>query len=683
MRIVPPAGRLPEESKGAPRVITYTHTRSGKQYMVVGLDTPLEKHMIDVAWQFFVNAVDFKVETTSSEQFEVYARFFIDDKNVIRTLPGLYNFFKESSYMKNNRGIFWRSGHPDDDNVNLVNAMPNMKVLADNIKWFLNTPTRFWNTLEFRIGEVNTPHAQPLFEEYKVWVTASLAPNQIHVAPATEFLAWAIRSSHPFFNQTDRYNPRMWEQYAELRQGSNANPPAEKRSVNNMNAPPNAMTVDAGSREMPESNPEASPDKRRKEALEKSPAMVPQNPVQEVLRPVIGNNGMPSRYLHVPRHGSGKGTLPTRASVLGTQLRIKIPASQQEHVIDAAGAVDANFHRNLLSVIYHTNDDDDVLIVIVLLVPVPNSRKHRLIVRSYEAKSGGPLINAALEITSDPQCDVYTQDPHNCCVSWDGLRIVCNADSDPARVYQNMKLVIVDLVLGDDKLRDIRPAQFDFTEVRRVWSCTNDVLALAASFAYLKHGDQNVASVDLKLEPSTAAFLTGKRLLSVTNNAWIQDEGKLREAYKKASFVHLYASNADPKLYTIVVTPLDDTHTKVLSDGTFSYTFALTDAEVKNRNDARHPWVLLYPIPSYGTNANSGSRLQYDDTKDEAVAVWYLREKYAVVASIPNAASRANLNLYSPMSRKHAEFEPRPILNDLSLSVYNPNLEPIAMSSFK
>lgn len=727
LRIGDPVGRGEQEVKvpDAPRLIRYEYIRGGKTFSVIGTNSPLESHMLRIAWQFFTGAHDFTnrdVLKRSTKQFELYARFFIDDEEdrKIRQLPGLYAFFRDSSYMKVHSDVFWIGGHPDtaaDDDA-LASRTLNIKTLAANVKWFVDSPTRFWNTLEFRIRDVGATHALNLYNEYKTWVGSKLNPEQIHIEPATTFDAWARdQKNNPLFSSPeDRLDSRKWMEFADNRAApSPAAASPSKRGVDEMNEGPDPMNVDAGTVIRLDQDPDESTGKRQlREVVPVSPlpranvqlpgglppviriedpnssavvrvganqppsAVVPRPsvPASDVMVPVAGINGAPSRYLPVPQHGTGIGQKPTKASVLGTSLRIEDPSdATRMHKIDVQGI--PNLDRNLLSVICSTDQDDNSTVTFAVLVPNPDGKQNGpegvvTVWRVNLPRSPNPVLNATTQgMTPLHASRVFTNNALDCRVSWTGLRIACNVSAQRTN-YEGAKLVIIDL------LNRVQSNEIAFDESRRVWSCTDTMLAMAEAFIPYQLGANGPRAIPLK-KPSDD-FLDDKKLVSVSNNAWIQRTDDLKEAYAAAVFIHLYESKAEANAnnYTILVSPLDPTQTSILADGVFAYSQTYV---VNNLEKLDDPRILFYSIPSYVRDAPNRKDI-VDRKTDQAVVIWCVYKDHAMKTSVPNAGNRANLNSYVAMRAKYVSFTPTPILNDLSLTVYTKKIEELEASSF-
>lgn len=726
LRIGDPVGRGEQEVKvpDAPRLIRYEYLKGGKKFSVIGTNSTLESHMLRIAWQFFTGAHDFDNRDAlkrSTKQFELYARFFIDDEEdrKIRQLPGLYAFFRDSSYMKVHSDVFWIGGHPDtaaDDDA-LANCTLNIKTLAANVKWFVDSPTRFWNTLEFRIRDVGATHALNLYNEYKTWVGSKLNPEQIHIEPATTFDAWARdQKNNPLFNRPeDRLDSRKWMEFADNRAApSPAAASPSKRGVDEMNEGPDPMNVDAGTVIRLDQDPDESTGKRQlREVVPVSPlpranaqlpgglppviriddpnssavvrvganqppsAVVLSNnvPASDVMVPVAGINGAPSRYLPVPQHGTGIGQKPTKASVLGTSLRIEDPNdATRTHKIDVQGI--PNLDQNLLSVICSTDQDDNSTVTFAVLLPNSNPDQKQNgpegVVTAWRVnlpRSPNPVLNTTTQgMTPLHTNRVFTDNALDCCVSWTGLRITCNASAQRTN-YEGAKLVIIDLT------DQVQVNEFDFNESRRVWSCTDTMLALAEAFIPYQPGANGLQAIPLKT-PSDE-FLNGKKLVSVSNNAWIQRTDDLKEAYAAAVFIHLYESKANN--YTILVSPLDPTQTTILADGVFAYSQTYVGNGLAKLDDPR---ILFYSIPSYIRDAPN-KKVIVDRKTDQAVVIWCVYKDHAMRTSVPNAGNRKDFINYVPMRANYALFTPTPILNDLELRVYNAKMEPVKATSFQ
>lgn len=730
LRIGDPVGRGEQEVKvpDAPRLIRYEYIRGGKKFSVIGTNSTLESHMLRIAWQFFTGAHDFDnrdASKRSTKQFELYARFFIDDEEdrKIRQLPGLYAFFRDSSYMKVHSEVFWIGGHPDtarDDDA-LANCTLNIKTLAANVKWFVDSPTRFWNTLEFRIRDVGATHALNLYNEYSAWVSSKLPVEKIHIEPATTFDAWAQRQkNNPLFSRPeDRLDSRKWMEFADNRgrQSPAATSPS-KRGSEDMDEGLYPMSIDAGSlvrlgqnageppgarlrlevvpaSPLPRANvqlPGGPPPVIRIEdpnssavvrvgANQPPPDVVPRAnvPASDVMVPVAGINGAPSRYLPVPQHGTGIGQKPTKASVLGTSLRIEDPSdATRMHKIDVQGI--PNLDRNLLSVICSTDEDDNSTVTFAVLVPNSNPDQKQngpegvvTVWRVNLPRSPNPVLNTTTQgMTPLHASRVFTNSALDCRVSWTGLRIACNVSAQRTN-YEGAKLVIIDL------LNRVQSNEIAFDESLRVWSCTDTMLAMAEVFVPYQLGVNGPRAIPLK-KPSDD-FLDDKKLVSVSNNAWIQRTDDLKEAYAAAVFIHLYESKAEAKAnnYTILVSPLDPTQTSILADGVFAYSQTYVGNGLAKLDDPR---ILFYSIPSYIRDAPN-KKVIVDRKTDQAVVIWCVYKDHAMRTSVPNAGNRANLNSYVAMRANYALFTPTPILNDLELRVYNAKMEPVKATSFQ
>ncbi len=671
-RIGAPQGRRAAENKAQAQLVvklyTFGDVKVGRGFSVMGYDTPEEALMLGLAWEFYTNAMDVSVGLSirDPKHFEMFARFFVDDQeyNVPRKLPGLYSFLWESAHMFANKAAFWPNGHPGELRPDALQRCTfNMKLLAENVRWYVDADTRFWNTLEFRIGERGADHAEALHTDYLRWLEVrrlTPANGGVLQRPANVFDTEAMESKHPFFDpakKAGRLNPGLWSNSADSSAvvlANRASPTKRKETKDAADAIP--IDIDD----------ETAEDKQAEAARKKPLLIVPPKPIASVnpnqpisapvsdqslqLVPVASERKTLLRIMPVPQYGVNEGSAPKLAHVYANEIRFKEleSSSNQVYSFTTPSGV-SNTGDNIISIVsYQTADTRNVgpKQVIVTMLKV-NANVPIIEVHDYKEKK------QAL-ITSTP---LISARPDDCCVSWDGRRIIV---SDKIQDGSGYWIHAFDFVVDDAK-NTLTMKKSSALHSEPILACTSHVFAASKMF----HLESIAAPKNVLLNAPQ-----DMKLVSVSTNAWMQPSALipgLNEARTHTVFVHLYEHKDDT--YVACVTPLSEDGTQVDSAKTFTVGLKLpADAPPRNINDTTVPRVLWYPLPFYGSDAlDQIASTTIDTTRDQALVIWCIHKDYAVVTTAPRQPDDPDYVTALTLVSKHAL---KPILNNLSLRVF-------------
>ena len=144
-------------------------------------------------------------------------------------------------------------------------------------------------------------------------------------------------------------------------------------------------------------------------------------------------------------------------------------------------------------------------------------------------------------------------------------------------------------------------------------------------------------------------------------------------------FVHLYERKDGT--YLARVTPLNEDGTEVDLERTLFIDLKLPDgAPLRDINDTTKPRVLWYPVPFYAADApDELASTTIDTTKDQALVIWCIHKDYAVLTTAPLQQDDAN---YVTALKLVSNYAPNPILNDLSLRVFDSNFNRLKILDF-
>lgn len=685
-RIPAPTGRVENKAQTQRVVKTYSFQRDNRDFLVVGYNTPKEEHMLKLAWEFYTHAVDIDqgIFARPPNHFEMFARFFVDDRDygVKRTLPGLYAFLWESGYMLDHKDAFWPDGHPSEvkSDEDLRRRGFNMKLLARNIRWFVDTDTRFWNTLEFRIGEGGADVAKILYDEYVTWIQAhGLVPGNGYLQmPASAFDRAALESGHPFFtNRAGRLDPSVWKNG---RAPANKPSPVKRKTASGQAdaaAAPGTLEIVRVSRaqdeveedETVEVDRSKQPRSDQKSAGNVELSLVPLNPnplnasASMQLEPVSARAQSLLRVMMVPLHGVDEGGAPLQASVFQDSISLSLAPDKRPVTTQLPHGV-SNTGDNVISIIYNKMEKTRQQLILVVLVTDEKTNKPVLVVRDVR-------VNGNVRKTSDTRTELVLAAPKDCHVSWDGRRIAIN---DAMHNVNRYWVRVFDFVPDDTGMLALKTTVAEFGDPIR--ACTNSVLATEGEFI--------IGSIAApKIVPLNPPQEQNLKFLNATSNAWMQPSSgqmeQLNEARKHTVFVHLY-SRRDRDLVARV-TPVSEDGADVDSKHAFTVEYQLPEAYPPRRgNDNSVSCAWWYPLPSYASlNVDQLSVLNIDPARDRALVIWCIHKNFAVVTTAP----ASDADEYMPPVTLASEYMPTPILNNLLLQVHDSDFNVVNVLDFK
>lgn len=683
VRIGAPQGR--NESKvQQPTVKIYSFQDSGVTFTALGHDTLQEEHMLRVAWDFYRKGVDYganNIARSRTNHFEMFARFFVADQ-IGRKLAGLYSFLCDSSTILAQKGLFWPRGHPNDPNTDLRQCTFNVDMLAENVRWYVDFETRFWNTLEFRIGDTNAIFASALLNDYCAWLESQgLGPGTGYLREtASAFDQAASDTGHPFFalnGKAGRLNPSLWQNGAASSSAvvsARSSPQKRKPPPNSPRSTPgaNAMLVDVSNQDAEEKLLEEIKKNTRMSPVTAlvDIASVPSPSADQSMQVVqlSGNSKTVIRTMLVPQYGDNVGQAPKLADVYTNTISIRSERQGENPMSLKPPPGLSNTGDNLLSIVYNSNDDGKTTTkntqVILIMLQI-NGNIPTLLVRDHR------FVNNKRTQT-DSRILLVSARPSDCCVSWDGLRVVVN----DTRTDRSHWIYTVDLVPDDKTPTMLTPRQTTTSSQQPVMACTRFV---NATYNELHTGDPKApTTINIKAPPDQDL-----KLVSVSTNAWMQSNPfmiLLQDAYRHSVFVHLYERKDGT--YLAVVTPLSEDGTQAESDKTFSMRLQLPRGVSPKANDDKMvPRVLWYPLSSYALDVQDQlSQHKIDETKDQALVIWCVHQKLTIVTTAP--APDQNPDDYVPAVTLIAKYTPMPILNNLSLKVLDDDFTPTNILDF-
>ena len=644
----------------------------------MGHDTLQEEHMLGVAWEFYRKGADYGAGSllrSRTNHFEMYARFFVLDQ-IGRKVHGLYAFLRDAPTILMHRNVFWPRGHPSDPNVDLRQCVFNVELLAENVRWYVDYETRFWNTLEFLLDQPNAAFAASLLDDYCKWLEVQgLGRGTGYLRESVPaFDQKAMETAHPFFtNKAGRLDPSLWQNGAAnssamvVRRES----PSKRRNPSNLSSP-NGMPIDISNEE---AEAKLQAEARKQLALSSVASLVdiapgPSPPSDEQsmqLEPVASSARTLLRTIPVPQYGDNQGQAPTLAYVYANSISLKGLGKDGGPMAFTPPSGLSNTGDNLLSIVYNSvareNKPTDKQIILTML-RMKNNIPTLLVVdtRFVDGKKGNKTLETPM----------VSARPSDCCVSWDGLRIVVNDRHTDGSFW----LGAVDLV-PDDKIPAILMAKVTTTaSTHPIVACTRSLLA---TYTDLHHGDMAaLKNTRLKLPQDPDL-----KFVSASTNAWIQPNQllqEIQEARRHTAFVHLYERKDGTHL--AVVTPLNEDGTQAEVDKTFSVPLRLPNgAPPRSINDTMVPRVLWYPLPSYAVDAYDQLRQHnIDESKDQALMVWCVHRDLTLVMTAP--APDQDLNNYVPPVTLAVKYTPTPILNNLSLQMFDRDFTPVNILDF-